>query len=452
MLKSSWLFKGLLALLAAGVIGQLRPLAGLHAFPVPPLPAGNLITNPWFRDPADPNASSLAGWTDAGGLNAYWSSSQKASNPTPDVVISGVCGGNAEMYCGTAGRLSWRPGQSGGVAVLGEDAYLYQVVSADPAARKLHFSTHWVSHVVDPAEIVIYGGQSPAGPWAPVWTPFHLVQYEVIKPPDGRGDELWMHTGALETVLAEGFPYYKVEAHARLPEGYTVGFKFAGVYFAAEGVGSEVGPSSTQTPASTSVSTPAGGVDSGPSVTPPDASSATGGPVLTARVLSPFEIELVWPPVAGNQRGYEIERSPDGVTQWARLARLAADARVYTDENLAPGSTYYYRLRTSNASDSSGVSNVVSATTLAQPAPTPTSTPAASPTAAASSTPAAQANLPGSAETGGGETASEDGGVNATDALFAAGTGAVIGLLVSLLAVLALRKRWQPRPSDQSHS
>src|SRR5688572_1551373 len=64
----------------------------VYAFQVPALPEGNLLTNPWFRAFDDPNDSALDGWTDAAGPDRYWSSSQKASNPSPDVVVSGLCG------------------------------------------------------------------------------------------------------------------------------------------------------------------------------------------------------------------------------------------------------------------------------------------------------------------------------------------------------------------------
>jgi hypothetical protein len=97
----------------------------VSAFQVEELPDDNLVRNPWFRDPQDPDSSSLDQWTDAAGLNKHWSSSQKKSNPTPDQIVSGDCG-NQELYCGTSARLDPGAGQSGGVAEPGVDAYLYQ--------------------------------------------------------------------------------------------------------------------------------------------------------------------------------------------------------------------------------------------------------------------------------------------------------------------------------------
>jgi hypothetical protein len=203
----------------------------VRAFQVAPLPGGNLLANPWFRSYDNPNVSALDGWTDAAGTDRYWSTSQKESDPSPEIVVSGVCG-NQSVYCGTSARLKDTPGSSGGVGVRGIDAHLYQVVSADSSNKKLKFFAHWVSHLIDPAEVVIYGGDNPVGPWTQVWVPFHVVVTELVHPPDGCGSTcLWEETGWLETVLPHGYSYYKIEIHARLPEEGTVGFKISGIYF-----------------------------------------------------------------------------------------------------------------------------------------------------------------------------------------------------------------------------
>jgi hypothetical protein len=203
----------------------------VFAYQVEALPEDNLLENPWFRDPGRPNHSSLAGWIDAAGPNAHWSSSQKEANPTPDQIVSGDCG-SQELYCGTAARLDPGRGQSGGVAIPGVDAYLYQVVPADQSHRKLKFFAHYVSHLVEVAEVSIYGGDIADGPWELAWVPLHYRQDVLIKPPRGESTEaLWEQTGYIETVLREGYDYYKVEIHARLPEGNDTGFKITGIYF-----------------------------------------------------------------------------------------------------------------------------------------------------------------------------------------------------------------------------
>lgn len=200
------------------------------AFPVSPLPGDNFIQNPWFRDPQDPTSSGLNGWIDAAGPNHYWSTSQKESNPSPDLIASGLCDPQPS-YCGTAARLSPTPGQSGGIGKLGVDAYLYQVVPANASSLKLKFFTHWVSHRIDPAEVTIYGGPTPSGPWVEVWVPFYHQQDQPSPPPEG---DIWAKTDMLEKTLEQGYNYYKIEVHARLPEGEQVGFKITGVYFTTD--------------------------------------------------------------------------------------------------------------------------------------------------------------------------------------------------------------------------
>lgn len=206
------------------------------AFPVDPLPSDNLIANPWFRSRQNPANSSLDQWTDEGGPNKHWSSSQKESNPTPDIIQSGVCG-HKKVYCGTAARISPTMGESGGLAEPGVDSYLSQVVTADASHQKLKFFMHWVSHRVEIGEVTIYGGNTRSGPWAPVWVPFSFsLLTEAPRPTGNRNDE-WNQTDMLETVLLNGYAYYKVELHVRLPppryrQG-DIGMKFTGIYFAA---------------------------------------------------------------------------------------------------------------------------------------------------------------------------------------------------------------------------
>lgn len=207
------------------------------AYQVDPLPSDNLVYNPWFRDPVELTRSSLAGWTDAAGEDQNWSTSQKLSNPSPDEFIAGPCG-SKPGYCGTSARLNTTPGKSGGIGPVGADAYLYQVIPADKENTHLKYSAYWVAHAIDPAEVTIYGAETPEGPWTEVWRPFYVVLEYEAKPPKGEGqDWLWKtntaSTPPVETTLPRGYPYYKLEIHARLVSVDTSAFKITGIYFTA---------------------------------------------------------------------------------------------------------------------------------------------------------------------------------------------------------------------------
>lgn len=196
---------------------------------VEPLPDNNLIENPWFREGNQP---SLAGWTDAAGSNVIWSLSQKQSNPSPDQVV------------GTSARLAFGSGQGGGTGQGGVDAYLYQVVAADPSLNHLQFKIHWVTQWIDRATVTIYGGNSTEGPWTAVWVPLDIDQ-------STSTGGLWTQTELLDTTIAEGFPFYKIELYGRYPEGRQQGAKYTGVYFSVDGNAGEVvelaAPAATET-------------------------------------------------------------------------------------------------------------------------------------------------------------------------------------------------------------
>ncbi|MCP4310828.1 MAG: T9SS type A sorting domain-containing protein [Bacteroidetes bacterium] len=87
--------------------------------------------------------------------------------------------------------------------------------------------------------------------------------------------------------------------------------------------------------------------------------------VLTVENFSSASIELSWTDNSDNESGFEIERSltasPGG---FSPLITTGAETTGHTDNNgLAELTTYYYRIRATNAAGSSTYSNVVSATT-----------------------------------------------------------------------------------------
>ena len=189
------------------------------------LPEDNLIKNPWFRTG---NRPSLDYWTEATLADGGWVASQKPGNPSPDRVV------------GTAARISTGRGVDcrGKSVDIGVDAYLYQIVAADPEKRTLKFDMYWVTHTVNPVVVTVYGSTSPEGPWIEVWKPFYQVHTKAIIPPSGRGQDLWKYyseTTDMVTVTLEttGYPYYKLEIRGRLPDERG-GLKLTGVYFAVE--------------------------------------------------------------------------------------------------------------------------------------------------------------------------------------------------------------------------
>ncbi|MFA5795446.1 MAG: fibronectin type III domain-containing protein [Candidatus Brocadiia bacterium] len=78
-------------------------------------------------------------------------------------------------------------------------------------------------------------------------------------------------------------------------------------------------------------------------------------------------ITLDWQDNSNSEDGVKIERSTDGVS-FTQLALTGADVITYVDSGLAPGVTYYYRVRAYNSNGDSMYSNSASAGTPALPA------------------------------------------------------------------------------------
>lgn len=87
---------------------------------------------------------------------------------------------------------------------------------------------------------------------------------------------------------------------------------------------------------------------------------------VTATSASSSQINLGWRPGSANQTGFWIERSTNG-SSFSQLASVASNATNYANTSLAPGATYYYRVRATNGYGSSPYSIVVSARTAALP-------------------------------------------------------------------------------------
>jgi hypothetical protein len=83
---------------------------------------------------------------------------------------------------------------------------------------------------------------------------------------------------------------------------------------------------------------------------------------LTAAAVSTSQINLGWSNTTANQTAVMIEQSVDGVN-FTPLATVAGDATSYNATNLLAGTTYYYRVHSTNSIGDSAISAIASATT-----------------------------------------------------------------------------------------
>jgi len=109
----------------------------------------------------------------------------------------------------------------------------------------------------------------------------------------------------------------------------------------------------------TSVGAPKEGAEPG---LPPLPSIPASPASLTAAATSPSQIHLTWADASG-ETGFVVQRSSDGSTGWTSIATLAAGQTQFDDGGLNFSTSYYYRVVATNATGSSGASNMASATT-----------------------------------------------------------------------------------------
>jgi hypothetical protein len=83
---------------------------------------------------------------------------------------------------------------------------------------------------------------------------------------------------------------------------------------------------------------------------------------LAASALNATQIRLTWTASSG-ATGYRVERSPDGTASWSPAGTSATTS--FTDSNLLPSTSYFYRVVALNGPSSSAPSAVASATTAA---------------------------------------------------------------------------------------
>ena len=91
----------------------------------------------------------------------------------------------------------------------------------------------------------------------------------------------------------------------------------------------------------------------------------------SAVATSPRAIEVTWSATSDGASTILLERSLAPEAGFVQIHTLGAEALSAVDQPLEPGTTYFYRVRASNAAGPSGYSNVASATTAAPAATAP---------------------------------------------------------------------------------
>ena len=85
---------------------------------------------------------------------------------------------------------------------------------------------------------------------------------------------------------------------------------------------------------------------------------------LFASAVSTSQIDLAWTDTSGDETGFVIDRSDDGIN-YASIASVAADTTSYSNTGLASDTTYNYQVAAVNDAGSSDYSATASATTQA---------------------------------------------------------------------------------------
>jgi len=107
---------------------------------------------------------------------------------------------------------------------------------------------------------------------------------------------------------------------------------------------------------------------------------------LTATAISHTQINLSWSDNSNDETSFKLERKTEASGAYIQIAIVSANSTSYSDMGLTPLTTYYYRIRASNANGDSSYSSEVNARTLAPPADAPPVAPTSLWTRAVSST------------------------------------------------------------------
>ena len=101
------------------------------------------------------------------------------------------------------------------------------------------------------------------------------------------------------------------------------------------------------------------------------ASAATPGTLpavpsgLTVTAISSSQINVSWTDNASNETGFKVERATASGGPWGQIGTTGTNIASFADTTVAASTTYYYRVRATNATGDSAYSNTASATTPA---------------------------------------------------------------------------------------
>ncbi|MCK6557571.1 fibronectin type III domain-containing protein [bacterium] len=90
---------------------------------------------------------------------------------------------------------------------------------------------------------------------------------------------------------------------------------------------------------------------------------------LTATAVSSSQINLLWQDNSSNETGFEIDRATTSGGPYTQITTTGANVTTYSNTGLSPNTTYYYRVRATNAAGDSDNSNEAFATTQSPPPP-----------------------------------------------------------------------------------
>ncbi len=90
-------------------------------------------------------------------------------------------------------------------------------------------------------------------------------------------------------------------------------------------------------------------------------------------------INLSWLDNSGNETGFKLERREPGLSDWIKIADLAANSAAYSDTTVGCGRRYEYRIRATNDQGDSAYSNTAAAEVRVCPPPAPASVSASAP-------------------------------------------------------------------------